>query len=91
MGLVKERQVIVTWLTPEEALPPEYMVVVATISGRGVCNGQGIEYDHAMMMMEYAEDGCGWMSSDGVEFDELTVHAWADLEAYGTKDGEVIK
>lgn len=90
MALVIERQVIVTWYTPKEKLPPEYMTVLATISGVGCNNGYGIMYDHALMVMEYAEDGCGWLSVDGIEFDELTVHAWADIEAYGTKDGEVI-
>ena len=80
MGTVIERQVIVTWYTPQEKLPPEFTSVVATISGRA----QNAIYDHAMIMMEYASDGCGWLAADDdIEFEELTVHAWCDLEPYG--------
>lgn len=79
MGRLIERQVIVNWYTPEEKLPPEYNSVVATISGKA---GNAI-YENAMVMMDYAADGCGWVSSEGIEFDELTVHAWCDLEPYG--------
>lgn len=74
-----ERQVIVTWYTPEEKLPKPFEVVVATISGRAGASF----FDHAMYMMEYAEDGCGWLAADDdLDFEELTVHAWADLEPY---------
>lgn len=80
MGRLIERQVIVTWHTPDEKLPPEYNSVVATISGKA---GNSI-FDHAMCMMEFARDGCGWLASElDLEFDELTVHAWCDLEPYG--------
>lgn len=82
-----EKQVIVTWSKPEEKLPPNGMMVVATISGK--LKGEDVEYEHAFAVMEYLEDS-GWESSDGFLFDSLTVHAWADLEPYGTRDGEVI-
>lgn len=75
-----ERQVIVTWERPEDKLPPEFHTVVCTVSGKA----GNITYDHAFMLMEYANDGCGWLSDD-VEFDELTVHAWCDLGPYGGK------
>lgn len=74
-----ERQVIVTWYKPEEKLPPEGCTVVATISGKA----GNVVYEKAMVMMDWASDGCGWLSSEGLEFEELTVHAWADLEPYG--------
>lgn len=73
-----ERQVIVTWHKPEEKLPPEYVSVVATISGKR----KNSIYEQAMVMMEWGDDGCGWMPVEGPDFDELTVHAWADLDSY---------
>lgn len=73
-----ERQVIVDWYKPEEKLPEPYLTVVATISGhRGNCH-----YDRALALMEYADDGCGWMPTEGEDFDELTVHAWCDLDCF---------
>ena len=51
-----ERQVIVTWYTPEEKLPPEYQTVVVSISGH---IGKTI-FDHALEIAEWADDGCGW-------------------------------
>ena len=44
-GQLIERQVIVTWHTPEEKLPPVGEIVVASISGR---RGD-ISYDHAYL------------------------------------------
>lgn len=88
-----ERQVIVTWHTPEEKLPPEYMTVVATISGKTKRTDHDvfITYDHALAVMEWADDGCGWIKVDGPELEELIVHAWCDLDAYGTRDGKVVE
>ena len=78
-GKLIDRQVIVTWYTPKEKLPPDGMMVVASISGKNT--SQNIEYDHAIAIMEYWNDS-GWENSDGLKFRSLTVHAWADLEAY---------
>lgn len=76
-----ERQVFVTWYTPEEKLPEDDTYVVATVSGK-IGN---VRYDHAMMMATYYHRE-GWCF-DGIEteedMDKLTVHAWCDLEPYG--------
>lgn len=79
-----ERQVIVTWYTPEEKLPKEGERVPCTISG---FVGSWL-FHRALVLGKYREDK-GW------EFDEaftgepniariraITVHAWADLEPY---------
>lgn len=72
-----ERQVIVTWYRPEEKRPPkEWDTVICTISGRK----GNTTFDHALELMGFDEN-IGWYSMDG-DFDELTVHAWADLEEY---------
>lgn len=75
-----QRQVITTWYTPEEKLPPDGVMVIATISGK--VKGQNWDFDHAFAIMEYWEDS-GWEYSDGMNFDSLTVHAWCDLDPYG--------
>lgn len=76
-----ERQVIVTWYTPEERLPEEDVYVVVTMSG----HGPYVTYDHALMLATWCEDE-GWMI-DGLNIDtdekSIVVHAWADLEPYG--------
>lgn len=72
-----KRQMIVTWWKPDEKLPPkEWDTVICTVSGRA----GNINFDRAIMFMSFDEE-CGWFSYD-YEFDELTVHAWADLEEY---------
>lgn len=82
---IVEKQVIVNWYEPREKLPPEGMIVAATISGKT----GNITFDHALVMAEWYDDGDGWTVGD---FDftkkgsSLTVHAWADLEPY--KGGE---
>ena len=84
---ITERQVIVTWYTPEEKLPPEYISVVVSISG----HVGHAHFDHALEVAEYADDGCGWMiygMPDNEDID-ITVHAWCDIEPYGfTKGGK---
>jgi hypothetical protein len=72
-----ERQVIVTWYTPEEKLPPVGQFVIATISGKG----EHITYDHSLTLAEWYEDG--WALTDDTKIKEFTVHAWCDLEPYG--------
>lgn len=75
-----ERQVIATWYTPEEKMPPEFYTVLATISGKA----ENATYDHALALLEWADDGQGWLPVEA-EFDELIVHAWCDIEPYGGK------
>ena len=74
-GLV-QKQVIVQWYTPEERIPQNDLTVLATVSGKA----KGVEFGHALMIMIYdTEDG--WFSME-YEFDELTVHAWCDIDPY---------
>lgn len=75
MSLI-ERQVIVTWHTPEEKLPEKGETVVATVSGRT----RGAEYVSAFALLTW--DGIEWNLID-IHLDEFTVHAWCDLEPYG--------
>lgn len=81
-----ERQVIVTWYTPEEKMPEEHFFVVATISFKAA----GITYDHALVIGNWcsSEYDYGWMWCDPIADrfrDAVTVHAWADLEPYRGK------
>ena len=80
-----ERQVIVTWYTPEEKMPPEDLIVVLSVSGKL----GAVEYDHALAIGSWMDDGLGWMIEDpclSSTADGLEVHAWADLDPYGWKD-----
>ena len=79
MNKLTERQVIVTWYTPEEKLPEEGIFVVATVSGKG----PNVTYDHTLMIAKWWGEE-GWEIS-GLDFDteEYVVHAWCDLEPYG--------
>ena len=72
-----ERQVIVTWYTPEEKLPPEDMGVIATVSG----NVNGTLIFERALQTAYYDKKEGWYSEE-YSFTELTVHAWCDLEPY---------
>lgn len=78
MSGVVERHVIVTWYTLEEKLPEEDTGVIATISGKSA-NGAVI-YDHAIMVMYWCKEE-GWYSDTEV-FEDLTIHAWCDLDPY---------
>lgn len=73
-----ERQVITTWYTPDQKLPPEDIFVVATISGKL----GNVTYDHALTLATWYEDE-GWVI-DGLlaEPNGFIVHAWCDLEPY---------
>lgn len=76
-----ERQVIVTWYTPEEKLPEEDVFTIVTISGK-IYN---VTYDHAFAIATYYKNE-GWVFDDmllDVGKNELKVDAWADLEPYG--------
>lgn len=74
-GLV-QKQVIVQWYTPEERVPQNDFAVLATVSGKA----NGVEFKHALMIMIYDTEE-GWFSME-YEFDELTVHAWCDIDPY---------
>lgn len=79
-----ERRAFVTWYTPEEKLPPDGEIVIATISGKN----RNVLYDHAFSLAEHYE-GDGWYTGEidtDLKNSELTVHAWCDLEPYGAKD-----
>ena len=78
-----ERQVIVTWYTPEEKLPPEGQIVLATITG----HRKNARYEHAFALVTYYDDGAGWEPAE-IDLDEFTVHAWCDLEPYGLHECE---
>lgn len=75
-----ERQVIVTWYTPEEKLPPDDECVVVTFSG----NYGLSSYIHALGLAWYYK-GEGWAIDDmgEEESDAMTIEAWCDLDAYG--------
>lgn len=77
-----ERQVIVTWYTPEEKLPEQNKFYICTISARS----KSLRFDHVLMNLAWDEDD-GWYSME-YYFEELTVHAWCDLEPYGRRRGE---
>lgn len=81
MSGVIERQVIVTWQDPKEKLPEEGIFVVVTFSGRD----QNITYDHTFGIAEWYE-GEGWIIQGLPEKSEFTIHAWADLVPYGSKE-----
>ena len=81
-----ERQVFVTWYTPEEKMPEEHYFVVATIS----LKADSVTYDHAFVIANYADDGegyNGWIFDDPIAnryADKVTIHAWCDLTPYGS-------
>lgn len=77
-----ERQVIVQWNKPTEALPKDECFVIVTVSGK--CDN--VTYDHALAIANYLEDDGGWWFEDQLLerfHDDAVVHAWADLEPYG--------
>ena len=79
MGLI-ERQVIASWYTPEEKLPPEeWDTLLLTVSGKG----DNVTYDHALALGGYDEN-IGWYLDDFNErlLKDFTVHAWCDIDPY---------
>ena len=68
-----EKQVIVTWYSPQEKLPEEGVIVVATISGKS----RNISFDHALVTAEYYE-GEGWCVED---IDFTLKNAWIEVHA----------
>ena len=80
MGKLIERQVIATWYTPMEKLPPaEWDTLLLTVSGKG----NNVAYDHALALGGYDPE-IGWYL-DGLEdelLNDFTVHAWCDIYPY---------
>lgn len=74
-----ERQVIVTWYTPKEKLPPEDEMVICTINGKAY----GLIFENALVNLAYCTEE-GWYSTE-YEFDELKVIAWCDLKPFQQK------
>jgi len=71
-----ERQVIVTWHTPEEKLPPDGAIVLVTVSGKG----DNVCFDHTFGLAEFYSDE-DWVLETNL-LDDFTIHAWADIEPY---------
>ena len=72
-----ERQVIVTWFTPEEKLPEEDVCVLATVTA----TAGNKRFIRTVLPVFYCKDE-GWYELD-YGFTEMKVHAWCDLEPYG--------
>jgi hypothetical protein len=75
-----ERQVIATWFTPEEKLPPEDWSCVVTYSG----TDGNINYDHVLGIGNYWIND-GWCIENLSDEAEFIVHAWSDIDPYGGK------
>lgn len=71
-----ERQVIATWYTPAEKLPPAREICVATVSGQ---NGFS-KWDHAFALVTY-DPATGWNVID-YDMTCFEVIAWCDLDVY---------
>ena len=71
-----ERQVIVTWFTPEEKLPEEDVCVLATVTA----TAGNKRFIRTVLPVFYCKSE-GWYELD-YGFSELTVHAWCDLDPY---------
>ncbi len=75
------KEIKATWYTPEEKLPPEGLLVVATISGS---DGWHKHFTNCFAIGEFYKDG-GWFFDD-IDTDKegawVTVHAWCDLVLY---------
>lgn len=81
-----ERQVFVTWYKPEEKLPLTDEIVIVTASGK-IAN---VAFDHTFAIASYCEGEGWWLdcAENEKDMDELTVHAWCDLEPYGKVKNE---
>lgn len=82
MNLAIERQVIATWYTPQEKLPPEDNHVLVTVSG----SDKNTIYDHALQIGSWMDDGLGWLVEGFSDEAEVIVHAWCDIDPYGFKE-----
>ena len=70
------RQVIVTWFTPEEKLPEEDVCVLATVTA----TAGNKRFIRTVLPVFYCKSE-GWYELD-YGFTEMTVHAWCDLDPY---------
>lgn len=75
VGEPKAKEYEGRWYEPSERLPKDGFVV-CSVSGRA---GK-VTYNHVLEVLHFDAD-CGWCSFS-TEFDELTVHAWTDLEPF---------
>lgn len=66
------------WSTPEEAVPPDGLILLMTVSGKD----GNVTYDHAFALAEYWHDE-GWLFHDVSNAADLIVLAWSDIEPYG--------
>lgn len=71
-----ERQVIVTWYTPEVKVPEDDICVLATVTAYN----KNTRFMRTIIPVFYSHDE-GWYDLD-YGFDDITVHAWCDLEPY---------
>lgn len=70
-----QRQVIVTWFTPEEKTPPSDEAVVVSFTGRDGAK----RYENALGLAYWYS---GW-SVDGLsEKAKFIINAWCDLDTY---------
>lgn len=66
-----EKQVIVSWYTPEEKKPEPDVFVILTVSAK-VTN---VTYDHALVLATWGEED-GWIFDDPLlDGADVTVHA----------------
>lgn len=84
MKRITERQVIATWYTPEEKLPPEGMFVLVTVSGKD----GGAIYDHTLQIADYFDNG-GWLVEGFSDDAQFEIHAWCDIDPYDFKEGGI--
>ena len=75
-----ERQVIATWYTPQEKLPPaDWDTMLLTVSGKG----EHITFDHVLKMGGF-DPATGWYLDDidSSCLKDFVVHAWCDIDPY---------
>lgn len=73
-----EKQVIVTWYTPKEKMPPENEIVVVTFSGRD----KNRTFENTIGLAGWMNDGLGWLVSELSDQAEFVIQAWCDLDPY---------
>lgn len=74
---MKERMVITTWYELSEKYPPCDEIVLCTINGLS----NHLIYKNTFALLIWT--GERWVSSDGVDYEELEVLAWCDIYPYG--------
>lgn len=74
---MKERMIINTWYELSEKYPPRDEIVLCTINGLS----NHLIYKDTFALLIWT--GENWVSTEGVDFEELEVLAWCDIEPYG--------